>query len=220
MNYSEKILRLMNRHKVSAQTLAASIGVSDRVVNQWTSGARHPRRPQQLKLAEYFALKIEELFDDDVPLPSNVAVSKKKIQPLMSSDATQLQDMASQLSKMAQEQEVFKINMQAFSARLRSALPKKPLIQILPASPESLTQEPGVFAGLSQSKLDLWFDDLVGNLNRVTELYGTDEGQRALADVVVDVCSLIMDNQQQVQKPAGTDGKKISPATKSIHKKQ
>ena len=61
----------MQLRGLSQEALGAQIGLSHVAIGGWQRGAR-PRAATAAKLADFFRIPIEDLFDDEKPLPREV----------------------------------------------------------------------------------------------------------------------------------------------------
>ncbi len=95
MRFSEKILILMDRKGIKQQErLAKEIGRSQSTVSGWLNGAK-PQKSAIIRLADFFAVDVECLLNDDQDLPSWEPA--KKVQEQYSKEfADHLKDLREQ----------------------------------------------------------------------------------------------------------------------------
>jgi len=67
MDFAAKVDTLMQRKGLTQTALGAALGVTQRAVGGWLSGAK-PHRRRAVELAEYLGVSVNVLLDDEKPL--------------------------------------------------------------------------------------------------------------------------------------------------------
>lgn len=76
MGLQEKIKELRSNKGISQKKLADAIGVAQSSINYWEKGQRTPSVAAAQKLADYFNITLDELYDiDNIPESVNTLVA-------------------------------------------------------------------------------------------------------------------------------------------------
>ncbi|MBO5898528.1 MAG: helix-turn-helix domain-containing protein [Clostridia bacterium] len=67
---SEKLYELRKRCDLSQKELAALLGVTNKAVSKWETGAAVPKTETLLKMADIFGVSRQELLEDSLPSPT------------------------------------------------------------------------------------------------------------------------------------------------------
>lgn len=94
MNVGENIRRLRLARGLSQGQLGEFAGVSDKAVSTWERGHKLPRMAAMQRLADYFQVRVSDLFDADAPDSLPVAATAPRLadasRTLSASDASSL----------------------------------------------------------------------------------------------------------------------------------
>ena len=65
MSFQDKLLELRKKHGLSQKKLADEIGVAQSSINYWEKGQRIPSANAVQKIADYFNIPVNYLYDND-----------------------------------------------------------------------------------------------------------------------------------------------------------
>lgn len=74
VRWNQKLRVLRQTRGLSKTALAKAIEVEDETVGRWERGQNDPRRTDMVALARFFKITMDELWNDDVPLPQTLMV--------------------------------------------------------------------------------------------------------------------------------------------------
>ncbi|MBS1347934.1 MAG: helix-turn-helix transcriptional regulator [Firmicutes bacterium] len=72
---------LQRQHGLSQEQLATQIGISQQDISKWESGISTPELDKLLALSQVFAISIDELTCDELPLPSPQTAPEQLVAP-------------------------------------------------------------------------------------------------------------------------------------------
>lgn len=73
MTWRQKLNLLMSAWEESNVGLARDLGVDNSQVSRWRSGKNEIKRPEMVALSRHYRLSLDQLFNDDVELPSEMS---------------------------------------------------------------------------------------------------------------------------------------------------